>query len=228
MDFPEVAVAPNAGGGSAGYAVAVVWEDLADGVAGQQQVRDIFESQSTDGGKTWSPRKRITDDPLTNFASKFVPGIAGADGRLDAAWVDFRNDNGNLLSDTYASYSSNGGITWSPNVRVSDHSSNRHYGQFANYSDVRGPVGVASDKYAAYITWDDSRNATDAQPVQDVYFAALQQAEVPTSRGYSAVRIGGAVVGGLIAVGLGLVAAGLMLRRRRRGSPPSEDASGTA
>lgn len=214
--YPEVAVSPGTGG--SGYSVVAVFEDLSDDPAAlQQQVRDIFYSRSTDKGGTFSPRARLTDDPIaTDFANKYVPGISAApNGRLDAAWADFRDDDGHLTSNTYYTSSSDGGATWSKNLRISSQGSNRHYGQFANYSDVRGPVGVASDNYGAYISWDDTRNATDAAPAQDVYFAAVQQAAIPVSSSYNAVRVVGAVVGGLFVTGVSLTLAALLLRRRR-------------
>lgn len=224
-DYPVITAAPTNGGG---YALVAAWEDLADGSAGQQQVRDIFVSRSTDAGATWSPRKRVTDDPPTSFANKFVPGISAApNGRIDLAWVDFRNDDGHLLSDVYATSSSDGGATWTANLRVTDHSSNRHYGQFANYSDVRGPVGVASDNYAAYFAWDDNRNASDAKPVQDVYFAAVQLAPLPTSSGYTTLRVLGAIIGGLLAGGLALLLVGIVLRMRRGGARRADTGTAT-
>ena len=216
---PELGIAPTAGGG---YVAVAVFEELAPGAEGRQQVRDIYASRSTDQGKTWAPRQRVTDDPPTDYANKFVPGISAApDGRIDVAWEDFRDDNGNLLTNVYESSSTDGGVTWGPNIRVSDHPSNRHYGQFANYSDVRGAVGVSSDNYAAYIAWDDSRNATPDKPAQDVYFAAVQMAPLPAASSDIVLRIVAAIAGGLIAGGLLLGAGALVLRRRRRNVPPA-------
>ena len=41
-------------------------------------------------------------------------------GRLDAVWYDTRNDAGNFLTQLFYSYSTDAGVTWSPNVAVSD------------------------------------------------------------------------------------------------------------
>lgn len=222
--YPEIAAAANPGG--SGYRLVVVFEDLADGAAGQMQIRDIFASSSSDGGSTWTPRHRVTDDDLSkDLANKYVPGISAApNGRVDVAWYDTRNDNGSLLTDTYYSYSTDGGRTWAPNIRVSDRPSNRHYGQFANYSDVRGPVGIASDDHVAYVAWDDTRNANSRLDVQDVYFAAVQLSPLPTSTGFTALRILGAVAGGLVVTAVLLGGAGLFIRRRRAVSPAASPA----
>jgi hypothetical protein len=214
--FPSFA----AGAYNGGTALVLVYEAIAQGTAGSQyQLRDIYSQRSTDGGSTWSSPVRVTDDDLqTDLGNKFVPGIAAApNGRFDAAWIDFRNDNGNLLSDTYYASSTDGGATWSKNIRVSDASSNRHYGQFANYSDVRSNINIASNNYAANIVWDDSRKASPSADIQDIYFGAVQQAAIPESTSTTILYIIAAVAGGLVLAALILVGAGLIIRSRRRG-----------
>ncbi|HEX6538794.1 MAG TPA: sialidase family protein [Candidatus Dormibacteraeota bacterium] len=218
--FPNLA----AGAYKGGTALVLVYEAIAQGAAGSQyQLRDIWSQNSTDGGSTWSTPTRVTDDDIgTDLGNKFVPGIAAApNGRFDAAWIDFRDDNGNLLSNTYYASSSDGGTTWSKNVKVSDAPSNRHYGQFANYSDVRSNVNIASNNYAANIVWDDSRQASPSADLQDIYFGAVQQAAIPESTSTTVLYIIAAVAGGLVAASLILVGAGLLIRRRRSGGRPT-------
>ena len=212
--FPSLAASSYKGSG----ALVLIYEAIAQGIAGSQyQLRDIFAQNSTDGGQTWSSPTRVTDDDIsTDLGNKFVPGVTAApNGRLDAAWIDFRNDNGNLLSDTYYASSTDGGSTWSKNIKVSDQPSNRHYGQFANYSDIRSNVNVASNNYAAYIPWDDTRNATPTADSQDIYFGSVQQAAIAQSTSTTVLYIIAAVAGGLVFASLVLVGAGLVLRRRR-------------
>lgn len=216
--FPALAVAPFNGG----VAMVVIYEAIAQGTAGSQyQLRDIYTQRSTDGGSTWTSPTRVTDDDIaTDLGNKFTPGVNSApNGRFDAAWIDFRDDNGNLLSNTYYASSSDGGATWSKNLKVSDQPSDRHYGQFANNSDVRSNVNLASSNYAATIVWDDSRNASQSADVQDLYFGAVQQAAIPQSTSTTVLYVIAAVAGGLVAASLILVGAGLIVRRRRSGTP---------
>lgn len=89
--FPALAAAPYNGG----TALVIVYEAIAQGTAGSQsQLRDIYSINSSDGGQTWSSPTRVTDDDIgTDLGNKFTPGInAAPNGRLDAEWIDFRND----------------------------------------------------------------------------------------------------------------------------------------
>lgn len=214
-DYPEIAAGPGPNG--SGSLVAMVTEDIADGAAGQQQVREIYARVSRDGGKSWSSRVRLTDDPVQqDFANKFAPNVSIApNGRIDVAWYDYRNDNGSQLTDAYYTYSKDGGATWARNIRLSEHSSDRHIGFFAGYGGVRGPIGIASSNEAAYVAWEDTRHATAANAVQDIELSAVQHSPLPAAGGFTAVAIIAAVIGGLVAAALGLVLAAMWLRRRQ-------------
>lgn len=81
---------------------------------------DMFFTRSTDQGATWSGRVRINDDPVGNHIDQFHPWLTvDAGGNISVIFYDSRNDAGNLLCDLYLAQSTDGGLTWLPNTRVS-------------------------------------------------------------------------------------------------------------
>ena len=46
-------------------------------------------------------------------------GVA-PNGRIDSVWLDSRNAANNIDSQLFYSYSTDGGVTWAPNVAVSN------------------------------------------------------------------------------------------------------------
>ncbi len=85
---------------------------------------DIYFTRSTDGGTSWSERVRINDDPLNNGCDQFHPWLTVApDGAIIVVFLDRRLDPGNLLMDLYMTTSTDGGVTWSMNERITTVSS---------------------------------------------------------------------------------------------------------
>jgi hypothetical protein len=71
--------------------------------------------RSTDGGTHWSAPVSVTDD--STFGShNFQALYAGHDGTLYASWLDGRTGK----STVFMTRSTDGGQTWSPNLRVSN------------------------------------------------------------------------------------------------------------
>jgi len=80
---------------------------------------DVFLLTSTDGGRTWSDRRRLNDDPAGG--TQFFPWIAadGRTGMVSAAWYDSREDADNHRTTIYMTTSADGGTIFSANVKVS-------------------------------------------------------------------------------------------------------------
>jgi hypothetical protein len=128
--------------------------------------RDVFTRRSTDGGKTWSEAKQLNDDtyanPLDTGHSQNNPSVSIApNGRVDAVWWDFRNDQGQFQNDVYYAYSDDNGATWSPNIRANDRSIDRRLGVWSNGYDMRMPVGIVSTD-----RWPCSPGTTPATPTR--------------------------------------------------------------
>ncbi|MEO0185397.1 MAG: hypothetical protein ABIL20_06335 [candidate division WOR-3 bacterium] len=82
---------------------------------------DMFFTRSTDGGTTWSTKVRINDDPAGNNRDQFHPWLTvDRTGCISVIFYDSRNDPNNILCDLYLAQSTDGGVTWLPNVRVTN------------------------------------------------------------------------------------------------------------
>ncbi|MDP1804721.1 MAG: hypothetical protein Q8K72_06110, partial [Acidimicrobiales bacterium] len=183
---------------------------------------DIVVQRSTDNGVTWSWPLAIDDDPPEMQATGFYPQLSVApNGRIDVAWQDDREVSDFNFNVRYT-YSTDGGMTWAPNVRVSDRPVNFNYGVSFN-SDIRQPNGVASTNSYAIIGWADTRNANDLSQAQDNYATAVQFAPLPTTKNTTAPVIA-AIFGGLVVAGIVLL---VILQMRKRDEGPAASAAGT-
>jgi hypothetical protein len=84
---------------------------------------DIHFARSSDRGVTWSAPVRVNDDAAaTNAWQWFGTMSVAPNGRIDVVWNDTRNDGANpapTTSELFYSSSTDGGLTWSPNIAVS-------------------------------------------------------------------------------------------------------------
>ena len=199
--------------------------------------------RSTDGGATWSEPRAITDDNPNNFNGKFLPMLSVApNGRLDAAWWDTRDDPGIRANDVYYAYSEDDGVTWSKNMRITDQPIDRRFGVWGNNFDQNSPPALASTNQYALLGWDDTRFSTGEDGkvnfenpvnatgigggIQDIFISAVQFEELGGGTSRTA-QIALAGVVGLLAVGLILLAVG-MIGRRGAGSDAPATSRGKA
>jgi len=82
---------------------------------------DIFCRYSTDGGASWSSPLTINDDPNSTNNYQWMPSIwcDKFDGKLYVKWFDTRNVPTSDSAEVYASYSSNGGVSFVTNQKIS-------------------------------------------------------------------------------------------------------------
>ena len=93
----------------------VVWPDRRSGHS------QILFSSSTDNGRSWSPSRRINDNPASDTTDQFMPEIAvNRDGVVGVMWYDRRDHPDNLGWDARFIASYDGGASFTASVRVSE------------------------------------------------------------------------------------------------------------
>jgi hypothetical protein len=148
---------------------------------------DIFLTRSRNQGDTWTTPIRVNDDEIGNGADQFHPWlVCDENGILHLIFYDRRNDvPQNLLMDLYYTYSNDGGLTWSPNERITTVSSNPaldsldsgligEYNGLAVFDGVIHPIWTDTrnghqDAFTA--VWDTT---VTVPPVQEDPFAGTQ------------------------------------------------------
>ena len=148
---------------------------LASVVPNGQSTTEVMLAGSTDGGVTFSAPVRINDD--ANHQSKwhyFGTLSVAPTGRIDVVWYDTRNAANNIDSQLFYSYSTDAGLTWAPNIAVSD-AFNPQAG-FPQNEKIGDYVTIVSDNtggnvaYAA--TFNVNPNAVGGHE-QDVYYVRV-------------------------------------------------------
>jgi putative cell wall-binding protein len=160
----------------------------------------VYFQRSLNGGTTWSTPKLINDNitpikPGTQIVQTRHPSVSVApNGRIDIVWEDRRHwyqgpgertclhthlfcDDARL-GDAYYAFSGDGGATFSPNRRISDHSHNNDTGfdyRFATYWYF-GPVSVPMGSDQLLVAWMDSREGSFDSDNQDIYMAKVNHA----------------------------------------------------
>ena len=152
---------------------------------------NIFLAYSDDKGSTWSHRAAVTDhlgirvDRFNHWMS-----VDPITGDVNVSFYDTRNDTTGFryMTDVYLAQSKDGGVSWLPNLRVSNQSSNEHDcdGVFPcngiNYGNQQGDYeGLVSYGGLSHPVWTDSRRNLDpisgcsrALAMEEVFTATVQ------------------------------------------------------
>src|SRR5215470_11575160 len=135
---------------------------------------DVMFSRSTDGGLNFSAPVRINDDPVNSSKWHWFGTIGVApNGRIDSVWLDTRNAANNTDSQLFYSWSTDGGVTWAPNVAVSQPFTPLE--GWPNQSKIGDYITIVSDNtggdvaYSATFNFNPSRG----QHEQDVYYVRV-------------------------------------------------------
>ena len=134
---------------------------------------DVMFARSTDGGVTWSAPVRVNDDASTSAYQWFGTMSVAPDGRIDVTWLDTRDNPGSLNSSLYYSFSSDAGVTWSVNERLSE-SFDPLIG-WPQQNKIGDYFDMVSDETSAHLAWAGTFNGE-----QDVYYSTITPEALPS------------------------------------------------
>jgi BNR/Asp-box repeat protein len=117
---------------------------------------DIFVAHSTDHGQTWSQRVRVNDDPTNTANVHFNQWLSvdPTDGRVSLSWRDTRNDPAHLVTNMFYSSSTDGGLTFTPNIQITTAPTDQTTIDAPGYGDYEG---IAAFGGVVHPVWDDFR-----------------------------------------------------------------------
>lgn len=137
---------------------------------------DVMFSRSTDGGNSWSTGVRINDDATGQGKWHWFGTLSVApNGRIDVIWYDTRNSSNNSHSELWYTYSTNGGVSFAQNMRISGPFN--HSLGYPNQNKLGDYIGMVSDNAGADVAYAATFNGE-----QDIYYVrieALPETAVP-------------------------------------------------
>ena len=117
---------------ASGDTIHAAWYDDRDGNY------EVYHKRSTDAGASWGDDQRLTND----VGGSAWTSLAVAGNAVHVAWTDDRDGN----AETYYKRSTNGGVTWGSDTRLSTDSNNSY-----------NPSVAASDSQV-HVVWHDDRD----------------------------------------------------------------------
>ena len=130
--------------------------------------------RSTDGGQTFSAPRQINDDPVNPSKWHWFGTLSVApNGRIDSVWYDTRNAANNTDSQLFYSWSTDGGVTWAPNVAVSN--SFNPFEGYPNQSKIGDYITIVSDNTGGNVAYSATFNFNPnrGQHEEDVYYVRV-------------------------------------------------------
>jgi hypothetical protein len=137
---------------------------------------DVFVSRSTNGGSVWGAPVRVNDDAQGQPNDQFFQWLSvdPVNGSVNLSWYDTRLDPTHVSTNVFYSISTDGGLAYSPNFRVTTASTDET-AQGANLGNQYGDYeGIAAFGGVAHPVWTDRRASLPASLGEEVFTATIQ------------------------------------------------------
>ena len=146
---------------------------LASVVPNGRSTTDVMFVRSTDGGLTFSTAKKVNDDANPSKWHWFGTLSVAPNGRIDAVWNDTRNAANNTDSQLFYSWSTDAGVTWAPNVQVSN--TFNPFEGYPNQDKIGDYITMQSDNTGADVAYSATFNFNPGrgEHEEDVYYVRV-------------------------------------------------------
>lgn len=123
----------------------------------------VWFARSTDGGQHWSTPAKINDQSGKN--DQFFPRLAVDEltGHLMVVYYDTAGDSNRVATNVWNQYSTDGGVTWSPAVKVSTQSTTEATGAEDNAQEFGDYMGLSGVYGRFFACWTDRRGGGEEQ-----------------------------------------------------------------
>lgn len=149
---------------------------------------NVYFSRSDDGGTTWTTPKIVHSDTTNDQFWSWI-AIDRTNGELAIMYSDSRDDAQNILTNTYVSYSKDGGDTWLDR-RVGDVGADMRRNPFQGNAFAGDYSGCAFHNGIIYPSWVDMRNATTGNANDnDAYTAIVNTRALNPANPFTATTI---------------------------------------
>ncbi len=137
---------------------------------------DIFLARSTNGGGSWSTPLRVNDDPTGFPNDQFNQWLAvdPTTGTIVASWDDTRNDPAHLTTNIFYAQSTDGGQSFSANVKVTTAATDETGGDADLGNQYGDYEGIAAFGGHAQPIWTDRRQSVVALD-EEVFTATVTE-----------------------------------------------------
>ncbi|MHA2092062.1 MAG: sialidase family protein [Candidatus Kariarchaeaceae archaeon] len=135
---------------------------------------NVYLVKSQDGGSSFGSPVKVND----GLSQRYCGGtqvIVSSDGKIHVIWDDNREGIGPQYLDIYYAISSDGGLTFGPNIRVNDDNVISPPDIHTSFTrGVQGTPTMAIDSESVvHILWEDFRNfVSDTAYCRDIYYAS--------------------------------------------------------
>jgi hypothetical protein len=135
---------------------------------------DVFVSRSTNGGATWSTPLRVNDVRAGDQYYEWL-AVDPTNGDVDMSWYDTRLDPTRQSVNVFFAFSSNGGVSFLPNVRVTTASSNEESGTNIDFGNQYGDYeGLDAYGGVAHPVWTDHRASLAPKLWEEIFTASVR------------------------------------------------------